>query len=174
MSNANMWGTRWYARDPVDVVDELEHWHREYKANNFPFHDLTAILKKQWIVDFCKELHSRPFHRDIIWQLPSGTRVEVIDDEVCEWLAKTNGKALNYAPESGSLETRKRVKKRMKDEAWKMGTLATRVVDELVAKHYKLPRAPYQKQAKPFSVLSWHICVSLLFSGPALFVPILS
>ena len=51
---------------------------------------------------FCQELHSRPFHKDIIWQLPSGTRVEVIDDEEAAWLAKTNGKALNYAPESGS------------------------------------------------------------------------
>ena len=60
---------------------------------------------------FCKELYSRPFYKDIVWQLPSGTRVEVIDDEVAEWLAKTNGKSLNYAPESGSLETRKRVKK---------------------------------------------------------------
>ena len=79
-SNPNMWGTKWYARDPVDVVDELEHWHKTYGASNFPFHDLTAILKKDWIVDFCKELHSRPFHNEIIWQLPSGTRVEVIDD----------------------------------------------------------------------------------------------
>ncbi len=116
-SNANMWGTRWYARDPVDVVDEMQHWHEEYGANNFPFQDLTAILKKQWIVDFCKELHSRPFHREVIWQLPSGTRVEVIDDEVAAWLAKTNGKSLNYAPESGSAATRKRIKKQMKDES---------------------------------------------------------
>jgi radical SAM superfamily enzyme YgiQ (UPF0313 family) len=116
-SSPNMWTTRWYARDPVDVVDELEHWHRTFGANNFPFHDLTAIIKKDWILSFCKELHSRPFHKDIIWQLPSGTRVEVIDEEVAMWLAKTNGKALNYAPESGSLETRKRVKKRMKDES---------------------------------------------------------
>lgn len=116
-SSPNMWTTRWYARDPVDVVDELEHWHKTYGANNFPFHDLTAIVKKDWVMSFCKELHSRPFHKDIVWQLPSGTRVEVIDDEVAEWLAKTNGKSLNYAPESGSLETRKRIKKQMKNES---------------------------------------------------------
>ncbi|MEM7199924.1 MAG: radical SAM protein [Planctomycetota bacterium] len=116
-SNANMWGTRWYARDPVDVVNELEHWHKTYGANNFPFQDLTAILKKDWIISFCKELYSRPFLKEITWQLPSGTRVEVIDNEVASWLAKTNGKSLNYAPESGSQETRKRIKKRMKDES---------------------------------------------------------
>jgi radical SAM superfamily enzyme YgiQ (UPF0313 family) len=116
-SSANMWTTRWYARDPKDVCDEIEHWHETYGANNFPFHDLTAIIKKDWILSFCKEMYSRPFHRDIIWQLPSGTRVEVIDDEVAAWLAKTNGKSLNYAPESGSAETRKRVKKMMKEES---------------------------------------------------------
>ncbi|MDP6425074.1 MAG: radical SAM protein [Planctomycetota bacterium] len=116
-SSPRMWTTRWYARDPVDVCDEIEHMHAKYGANNFPFHDLTAILKKQWIIDFCKELYDRGLHEKIIWQLPSGTRVEVIDDEVAMWLAKTNGKSLNYAPESGSAETRKRVKKQMKEES---------------------------------------------------------
>ncbi len=116
-SSPNMWTTKWYARDPKNVVDEIEHWHREYGASNFPFHDLTAIVKKDWVLAFCQELASRPFHRNIVWQLPSGTRVEVIDDEVAEWLHKTNGRSLNYAPESGSQETRKRIKKQMKDES---------------------------------------------------------
>ena len=99
------------APGPGPGVDELEHWHKEYGANNFPFHDLTAILKKQWILDFCKEFYARGLHEKVTWQLPSGTRVEVIDDEVAAWLKKTNGVSLNYAPESGSQETRKRVKK---------------------------------------------------------------
>ena len=116
-SSPNMWTTKWYARDPKDVADEIEHYTKEYKANNFPFHDLTAILKKDWILSFCKELYERGLHEKIVWQLPSGTRVEVIDEEVAMWLAKTNGKSLNYAPESGSKATRERIMKRMKDEA---------------------------------------------------------
>ncbi|MBK9129910.1 MAG: B12-binding domain-containing radical SAM protein [Phycisphaerales bacterium] len=116
-SSPNMWTTKWYARDAKDVVDEIEHWHKTYGANNFPFHDLTAIIKKDWIIGFCQELGSRPFHKDIVWQLPSGTRVEVIDEEVASWLSRVNGKSLNYAPESGSPETRKRIKKQMKDES---------------------------------------------------------
>lgn len=116
-SSANMWTTKWYARNPKDVVDEIEHWHHTYGARNFPFQDLTAIVKKDWILAFCAELAARPFHRLIAWQLPSGTRVEVIDDEVASWLARTNGRSLNYAPESGSQETRKRIKKQMKDES---------------------------------------------------------
>ena len=46
-----MWTTRWYARDPKLVVDEIQHWHETYQANNFPFHDLTAILKKDYDSD---------------------------------------------------------------------------------------------------------------------------
>ncbi len=116
-SSPKMWTTRWYARNPKDVVDEIEHWHVTYGADNFPFQDLTAIVKKDWIVAFCKELASRPICGKITWQLPSGTRVEVIDDEVAMWLAKVNGKSLNYAPESGSEATRKRIKKQMKEES---------------------------------------------------------
>ncbi|MCA8941475.1 MAG: B12-binding domain-containing radical SAM protein, partial [Planctomycetes bacterium] len=116
-SSPQMWTTRWYARDPKLVVDEMEHWHEKFGADNFPFHDLTAILKKDWVIEFCSELASRPFVRRIRWQLPSGTRVEVIDDEVAMWLKRTNGVSLNYAPESGSPETRKRIKKMMKDES---------------------------------------------------------
>jgi radical SAM superfamily enzyme YgiQ (UPF0313 family) len=112
-----MWTTRWYARDPKDVADEIEHWHRVYGANNFPFQDLTAIVKKDWIVSFCQELDKRDFIKHVRWQLPSGTRVEVIDDEVAYWLRRTNGISLNYAPESGSEETRKRIKKRLKEES---------------------------------------------------------
>lgn len=116
-SSPNMWTTRWYSREPKDVVDEIQHWHETYGANNFPFQDLTAILKKDWVIGFCSELASRPFVDKIRWQLPSGTRVEVIDDEVAMWLKRTNGVSLNYAPESGSQETRKRIKKMLKDES---------------------------------------------------------
>jgi len=43
-SSPNMWTTRWYARDPLDAADEIEHYRDTYGATNFPFQDLTAIL----------------------------------------------------------------------------------------------------------------------------------
>ena len=55
-ASPNMWTTRWYAREPKDVVDEMQHYKERYGATNFPFQDLTAILKKDWIVAFCNEL----------------------------------------------------------------------------------------------------------------------
>ncbi len=114
-SNPGMWTTRWYARTPAKVVDEIEYYVRRYRAENFPFQDLTAILKKDWIVEFCEELLRRNLR--ITWQFPSGTRCEVIDDEVARLLRLTGGRSLAFAPESGSERTRRLIRKQMKEES---------------------------------------------------------
>jgi anaerobic magnesium-protoporphyrin IX monomethyl ester cyclase len=113
-SSPTMWTTRWYPRDPIDVANEITQYVKTYGAKNFPFQDLTAIIKKDWIVAFCTELIRR--NLDIVWQFPSGTRCEVIDDEVASLLARSGGRHLAFAPESGSENTRKLIKKKMTTE----------------------------------------------------------
>jgi radical SAM superfamily enzyme YgiQ (UPF0313 family) len=112
-SSPNMWTPRWIPRDPAKVADEIQHYYDTLGARNFPFQDLTAIVRRQWIIDFCNELLAR--NLDITWQLPSGTRSEAIDEEVAELLRKTGMINMAYAPESGSAETRELVKKRMSE-----------------------------------------------------------
>lgn len=113
-SSPNMWTTRWYARSPKDVIDEIESYFKKYGATNFPFQDLTAILKREWVVDFCKEIETRGLK--ITWQLPAGTRSEIIDEEVATLLVRSGCRSLNFAPESGSERTRKHMKKMLTDE----------------------------------------------------------
>jgi len=113
-SSPNMWTTRWNAREPKLVVDEIEHYMREYGARNFPFQDLTAIIKKDWIVEICHEIINRGL--EIKWQLPTGTRSEVIDEEVARLLHRSGQIAMTYAPESGSERTRTYIKKKVKAE----------------------------------------------------------
>jgi radical SAM superfamily enzyme YgiQ (UPF0313 family) len=103
-SSPNMWTTRWFAREPKDVIDEIETYHKRYGATNFPFQDLTAILKRDWVVDFCNEVERRGLK--ITWQLPAGTRSEIIDEEVASLLVRSGCRSLNFAPESGSERTR--------------------------------------------------------------------
>ena len=110
-SNPAMWTQRWIARDPVRLADEMERYLREYGATNFDFQDLTAIVKRQWIVDFCNELIRRDLK--ITWQMPSGTRAEVFDAEVADLLYRSGCRALAFAPESGSPEILKAVKKQV-------------------------------------------------------------
>ena len=110
-SNPTMWTTRWYARSPKDVADEIEYYVQRYGATNFDFHDLTAIIRKDWIKEFCGELMSKKL--DISWQLPSGTRSEALDEEVMQLLAKSGHRNLVYAPENGSEQVLKAVKKKV-------------------------------------------------------------
>lgn len=110
-SNAAMYGTRWIARDPDDVLDEIEGYIEKYAITNVDFYDLTMVLKRKWILDFCRKIEERGL--DFTWQLPSGTRSEVIDEEVAAALYRTGCRNICYAPESGSEDTLKRVKKRV-------------------------------------------------------------
>ena len=113
-SAPNMWEPRWIPRDPKQVVDEIEYYVERFGAGNFPFQDLTAIVQRQWIIDFCNELLERDL--GITWQMPSGTRSEAIDAEVADLLKRTNMISMAYAPESGSETTRKLIKKKMKTD----------------------------------------------------------
>ena len=110
-SNPGMWTQRWIARDPVALADEMELYVRKYRVTNFDFQDLTAIVKRQWIVDFCRELIARDLK--ITWQMPSGTRAEVFDAEVADLLYRSGCRALAFAPESGSPEILKIVRKQV-------------------------------------------------------------
>jgi len=111
-SNPNMWQPRWYARTPHDVASEIETYAKQYRAANFDFYDLTAIIRKDWIVAFCNELLRRDLK--ITWQLPAGTRSEAIDREVSALLAMSGHRNLVYAPESGSDRVLKIIKKKVK------------------------------------------------------------
>jgi anaerobic magnesium-protoporphyrin IX monomethyl ester cyclase len=110
-TNPNMWTTRWVPRDPVAVVDEIEAWIAAYGARNFPLQDLTAIVQRDWIVRFCSEIIARGL--DIRWQMPTGTRAEAVDGEVAVLLRRSGMIGMAYAPEAGSDDTRRIIKKQM-------------------------------------------------------------
>lgn len=110
-SNSTMWTTRYTMRAVKDVVDEIQYNIKTYGANSIDFFDLTAIVKKDWILEFMEELKKRQIK--VVWQLPSGTRSECIDEEVIKGLAENGCKFLVYAPESGSKHTLAMVKKRI-------------------------------------------------------------
>ena len=106
-----MWTTRWQARSPQKVFDEMTKYITKYNAQNFDLYDLTAIVKKKWIVEFCDLIIDSGLK--FTWQLPSGTRSEAIDAEVVDKLWLSGCRNMNYAPESGSPTVLKRIKKRV-------------------------------------------------------------
>jgi radical SAM superfamily enzyme YgiQ (UPF0313 family) len=112
-SSPSMWTTRYLMRDPKEIVDEIEWLIKEYEANDFEFFDLTAIIKKSWILDFCDELKKRKIN-NITWQLPIGTRSEILDEETLKAIYDSGCAYICYAPESGSEKSLNIIKKRVK------------------------------------------------------------
>ncbi len=111
-SSPAMWTTRYYARAPADVVDEIERGVEEYGIEAVDFYDLTAIVRRDWILAFCRTLQARGLA--ITWQLPSGTRSEALDAEVLSSMYRSGCRNVSYAPESGSPRTLERIEKRVR------------------------------------------------------------
>lgn len=114
-SNPNMWTRRYIRRDPKRLVDEMEFYVKKYNVVNFDFQDLTAIVNYDWAIQLCEELIRRDLN--VTWQLPSGTRAEVFDDRLLRLMFRSGCRALSFAPESGSPEILKSVKKQVSLDA---------------------------------------------------------
>lgn len=111
-SSPNMWTTKYILRSIDDLIAEIKKYKEKYNITALQFYDLTAIVKKSWTVEFCNRLISENIN--LKWSLPSGTRSEALDEETLTLLNKTGCNYLVYAPESGSPETLKKIKKRIK------------------------------------------------------------
>ncbi len=111
-TSPNMWTTRWIARNPIKVIDEMQSYMDRYGVTDFQFEDLTAIVKKSWVHEFCDEILRRKM--DITFQLPSGTRSEAIDYEVAVKLKKAGCHEFAFAPESGDVRILASIKKKVK------------------------------------------------------------
>ncbi|MBS1626158.1 MAG: B12-binding domain-containing radical SAM protein [Bacteroidetes bacterium] len=110
-TSPDMWGTRYYLRSPQSVADEIAMVQQRFKAGNFDFFDLTAIIKKKWILEFSQILRDRQL--DILWRFPAGTRSEAIDEEVVKALSSSGCHEIIYAPESGSERVLEMIKKKV-------------------------------------------------------------
>jgi len=113
-SSPDMWTTRYYLRSVADVVDEIADYVERYQVANVDFEDLTAFVKRDWILALCAELERRSVR--ITFQLPSGTRSEALDAEVLAALWRSGCRNLTYAPESASPRTLKDIKKKVHPE----------------------------------------------------------
>jgi len=108
-SNTHMWGRSWVPRNARDIVDEMEHYIKEYHADNFVFSDLTAVIKKENIIGLCEEIIQRKIR--VTWQLPT-LRTEAVDRFVLERMRQAGCRDLDFAMESGSRDVLKSVRKK--------------------------------------------------------------
>lgn len=151
-SSPSMWTTRYVLRPVADVVDEIVSHIETYEINSVDFYDLTAIVKRDWILQFISELERREVR--ISWQLPSGTRSESLDDEVIKGLARTGCDFIVYAPESGSQRTLDMIKKRVNLRNLE-ASIAAAVKNGIISKLNFIIGFPFETRADIFKTLSF-------------------
>ena len=123
-SSPQMWTTKWQARNVDLVIEEMQFYIDKYKAQNFDFYDLTTIVRKDWIVNFCQKIIKKNWN--ITWQMPAGTRSEALDEETLGLMFLSGQRHISYAPESGSELTLQKIKKKIKIDRMKKSIRSAR------------------------------------------------
>ena len=108
---SNMWDSRWFSRTPKLIIDEMEYYKSNYGIEHIDFIDLTFVINKKWVHNFCDLLIERDLN--LTWALPIGTRVESIDSSLLLKMKQAGLTRVLYSAESGSNSTLKKVRKEL-------------------------------------------------------------
>jgi len=93
-----MYGKKFRARSPGNVVDEIEHVVNKYHVDEIYFDDDCLTLNKNRLMRICKEIRKRGI--DVRWMCQS--RVDNVDQELLREMKKAGCHYIKYGVESGS------------------------------------------------------------------------
>lgn len=102
-------GRKWKARSADNVVEEIKHWRRTLGVEEFHIEDLNPSLDKKRMVRMSQLLIDQRVK--VRWKLAQGTKLESLDEETVEWMARAGCDYISISPESGSVEVLKMMEK---------------------------------------------------------------
>src|SRR3989344_6309115 len=91
---------RWTGRSAKNVVDEMEHWIKTFGVSEFHIEDLNPTIRKERMVEISNEILKR--NLKVSFKFGAGTKIETLDEQTIDWLAKAGLTYLSCSPESGS------------------------------------------------------------------------
>lgn len=94
---SQMFGAKFRARSPKNVVDELEWLKNEHGAEGVSFHDDTLTLDRKRIIDICDEIIARK--AVVPWGCQ--TRVDTVSKEIFAKMHKAGCNEVSFGVESG-------------------------------------------------------------------------
>lgn len=94
-------GSRWRARPPGDVVDELVHIERDLGLSFVNFYDDNFTLSRRRVVGICEEILRRGLRLE--WKCEG--RVDGVDAELLALMRRAGCRMVAYGVESGNAET---------------------------------------------------------------------
>jgi anaerobic magnesium-protoporphyrin IX monomethyl ester cyclase len=109
---SQIFGAKFRARSPKNVVDELEWLRDEYGAEGVSFHDDTLTLDRKRIMDICDEMINRKI--GLSWGCQ--TRVDQVSKEVLAKMRKAGCNEVSFGVESGCQRILDAVHKRVSIE----------------------------------------------------------
>jgi anaerobic magnesium-protoporphyrin IX monomethyl ester cyclase len=110
-TSPQMWGTDLFLRKPESIVEEIKFYKKNYDIEHIDFLDIVGVLNRAWVKELLLLMIKEKI--DLTWLHGAGTRSEILDDEILKLFKESNALRIFYAPESGSKETLKRIKKRV-------------------------------------------------------------
>lgn len=129
-SSSLLFGKKFRARSAKNVVDEMEHLHRVYKAEYVEFLDDIFTLDKKRVLGICNEILRRRL--DMQWVCSS--RVDIISKELMHAMKKVGCTMIYFGVESGNQRILNLMKKGIRvEQAVRAIKWAKRVGIETVA-----------------------------------------
>ena len=98
-SNYIVWGKRWRARSPENVVAEMEHVVKNYGIEQIDFYDDNMTLNRKRMEDICDLIMKRNVR--VEWFTPNGIRADTLDEGLLRKMKRAGCKKIRLAPESG-------------------------------------------------------------------------
>ncbi|MBI4143504.1 cobalamin B12-binding domain-containing protein [Candidatus Woesearchaeota archaeon] len=92
-------GPTWRPRDPIDVVNEIEHLVKKYNAEEIALEDDNPTVSRERTKAICNEIIKR--NLKIHWKVPAGVSIRTLDREVLTLMRQSGCYSLNLPIESG-------------------------------------------------------------------------
>ncbi|MCD6507156.1 radical SAM protein [Candidatus Poribacteria bacterium] len=102
-----MYGRRWRARSPRNVVDEIKTLMEEYGTGKFNWVDDAATINQRRMMEICQLIIDEKL--DISWTCI--TRLNAISEDLLRMMKRAGCVGITYGIESGNPETLKRIRK---------------------------------------------------------------
>lgn len=95
-----MCGGHWLAKSAAKVLEELEYHVSTYGVRDFHIQDENFAIDRKRVEDICNGIIEKEMN--ITFCFPSGLKMETLDDDVLELMARAGCRYFSLSPESGS------------------------------------------------------------------------
>jgi len=112
-SSTLFWGKKWRFRSPINIVDEIEFYYKNFGFRYFNFADDAFTILPKRSIEICKEI----INRDLKIYFDCTTRADRITDELVSWLKKAGCLFAAIGVESGSKKILKTINKEITPES---------------------------------------------------------